>query len=292
MIDFGGVDTIHAVALDSRDRVVLAGSSDRDGAVARVWASGRLDRGFAGDGRQTVDLGERLGFGGVQARPNGELVVASTRTVVQSRRAKSSDIVLARLRRNRRFDREFARRGRRRIDVERFDSGGALALQSDRKILLAGTVARGRSCGKGSFALFRYTGRGRADGSFSGNGRVRTAIQGGSCAEDLVLQADRRIVVAGATGVDPDTDFREKFGLVRYRNHARPLGDLDPVVMAAGDIACRPGDGISATTCRQKATSDLIVAQGPAAVLPLGDLAYGDGTLASSPAPTILPGAE
>ena len=149
VIDLGGVDTINALALDSRDRVVLAGASGRKGAIARLWGSGGLDRGFDGDGRRTVDLGERLRFGGVQARPNGELMVAGTRTVVERGRAKSSDIVLARLRRNGRFDRDFARRGRRRIDVERFDSGGAVALQSDRKVLLAGTVATRRSCGNG-----------------------------------------------------------------------------------------------------------------------------------------------
>ncbi len=280
VIDFGAVDTIHAVTLDSRDRVVLAGVSGKDGAIARLWGSGRLDRGFAGDGRRTIDLGGRLGFGDVQARPNDELVVVGTRTVVKNSRLRSSDIVLVRLRRNGRFARNFARRGRRRIDVERFDSGGALALQSDRKILLAGTVSRGRSCGKGSFALFRYTGRGRPDGSFSGNGRVRSTIQGGSCAADLGMQANGRIVVAGTTGVDSDTNFREKFGLVRYRNDGFSLGDLDPVVMAAGDIACAPGSGSTATTCQQKATSDLIVARSPAAVLPLGDLQYADGTLA------------
>ena len=94
------------------------------------------------------------------------------------------------------------------------------------------------------------------------------------------MQSDGRIVVAGTTGVGPGTKLRESFGLVRYRNDGWPLGDLAPVVMAAGDIACSPGDGSTATTCQQKATSDLIVAQGPAAVLPLGDLQYSDGTLA------------
>jgi hypothetical protein len=53
-----------------------------------------------------------------------------------------------------------------------------------------------------------------------------------------------------------------------------------PVIAAAGDIACDPGftyykNGLGTTgRCRQKATSDLLVNAGLAAVLPLGDVQY------------------
>jgi len=59
-----------------------------------------------------------------------------------------------------------------------------------------------------------------------------------------------------------------------------------PVVAAVGDIACDPanpsyngGDG-TATACRMKATSDLLVGGGWSAVLLLGDNQYEDGALA------------
>jgi len=62
-----------------------------------------------------------------------------------------------------------------------------------------------------------------------------------------------------------------------YRN---VLAASDPVIAAAGDIACDPtsssfngGNGAS-TSCRQKYTSDLLVNGGFAAVLPLGDNQY------------------
>ena len=58
----------------------------------------------------------------------------------------------------------------------------------------------------------------------------------------------------------------------------------DPVIAAAGDIACDPtdpgyngGNGTS-TRCRQRATSDLLVGAGLAAVLPLGDIQYNSPT--------------
>ena len=57
------------------------------------------------------------------------------------------------------------------------------------------------------------------------------------------------------------------------------------LVAAAGDVACDPsnasynGGNGTATACRQKATSDLLVAGGYAAVLALGDLQYESGSL-------------
>lgn len=60
----------------------------------------------------------------------------------------------------------------------------------------------------------------------------------------------------------------------------------DLVVAAAGDIACDPGDPSynggdgTATACRMKATSDLLVGAGLTAVFLLGDDQYWDGSLA------------
>ena len=59
----------------------------------------------------------------------------------------------------------------------------------------------------------------------------------------------------------------------------------DPVIATAGDVACSASSsnfngGLgTADRCRQKYTSDLLVGAGLAAVLPLGDLQYQNGTL-------------
>ena len=59
----------------------------------------------------------------------------------------------------------------------------------------------------------------------------------------------------------------------------------DPVIAAAGDIACDPAihfnGGRDRTRCRQQATSDLLVGAGLAAVLPLGDIQYHSATLSN-----------
>ncbi|HEY3247388.1 MAG TPA: metallophosphoesterase [bacterium] len=63
----------------------------------------------------------------------------------------------------------------------------------------------------------------------------------------------------------------------------RGIAQGDPVIAAAGDIACDPADrGFSGRfpfVCRMKATSDLLLRIDPVAVLVLGDLQYDDGAL-------------
>jgi calcineurin-like phosphoesterase family protein len=54
----------------------------------------------------------------------------------------------------------------------------------------------------------------------------------------------------------------------------------DPVLAAAGDIACPPGERTTAKSCAQKATSDLLVAMQPTAIAALGDSQYDIGSLA------------
>jgi len=51
----------------------------------------------------------------------------------------------------------------------------------------------------------------------------------------------------------------------------------DPVIAAAGDIACTPTSSTTATTCRQRFTSDVVVNAGLTAVLLAGDIQYERG---------------
>ena len=66
---------------------------------------------------------------------------------------------------------------------------------------------------------------------------------------------------------------------------ARAGAASDPVIVAAGDLACSPkdphynGGNGTATACRSKATGALAAAQSPVAVLPLGDEQYYCGLL-------------
>jgi Calcineurin-like phosphoesterase/RTX calcium-binding nonapeptide repeat (4 copies) len=52
------------------------------------------------------------------------------------------------------------------------------------------------------------------------------------------------------------------------------------VVAAAGDIACEPGQPMTATGCRHGPVSDQLISMGIVGLLPLGDIQYEDGALA------------
>ena len=57
------------------------------------------------------------------------------------------------------------------------------------------------------------------------------------------------------------------------------LGAEQGVLVAAGDIACAPGQGPTPGTCQMGATAQLVASLAPDVVAPLGDLQYEIGTL-------------
>lgn len=69
-------------------------------------------------------------------------------------------------------------------------------------------------------------------------------------------------------------------GLSPQAVQAAPARGRDPVVGAAGDIACDRNNNTPTTSaCQQAATSDVLVAARPTAVLTLGDEQYVEGRL-------------
>jgi hypothetical protein len=79
---------------------------------------------------------------------------------------------------------------------------------------------------------------------------------------------------AGNWGSSPTASFT-------VSNSAAPPPAGDPVVVAAGDIACAPPGTRSSTTCHQQDTADLIKTIKPDKVLMLGDAQYETGTLSN-----------
>ena len=97
------------------------------------------------------------------------------------------------------------------------------------------------------------------------------------------VELDVTAVVTGNEGVGLQLRQLGLDGLSLYSRQGSYRPQLvvtwadDPVVMAAGDIACAAGRAVTANACRQQYTSDLLVAEPElAAVLPLGDTQYED----------------
>src|SRR5215213_8964763 len=82
----------------------------------------------------------------------------------------------------------------------------------------------------------------------------------------LILSTLGLFAVTGTTQANPTT-----LQGTPVATPATPLG-RDPVIMAAGDIAC--GSASLSAKCKQNATADLIVEGNPDGVLALGDNQY------------------
>ena len=180
-------------------------------------AAGDLDGSFGSGGTKTTNWGgaSDVAFD-VLIQPEGMIVVAGQTDV-----GGNYDLAVARYRPGGAVDGGFSGDGRVRTAVgSANDYGRAVALQDDGKLVVVGEVYRGAADGY-DFGIVRYTRRGKLDGTFGGDGKVLTTFSAGAdSAEDVVVQPDGRIVVAGYVGNPGAT---EDFGVARYK----PNGSLD-----------------------------------------------------------------
>jgi uncharacterized delta-60 repeat protein len=156
MTGFGGDDSGYSLAIQDGYHPVVAGRSDLGGeydfALARYTRSGLLDGDFSGDGKLTTGLGGSDAAQGVAIQSDGRIVAGGSSDDVDG----DSDFGLARYNETGSLDSSFAGDGRLRTDFGsgQDDSAFGLALQSNRRIVLAGSsyVSGDR------FALARYHG--------------------------------------------------------------------------------------------------------------------------------------
>jgi uncharacterized delta-60 repeat protein len=234
---FGGVgDSGQAVAIQRDGKIVLAGSWCGFGAgcrtatfaITRFNPDGSLDRAFGSGGRTLVAFPN--GFAqatDVAIQFDGKIVAAGWRNDDDG--VNDADFALVRLETDGDLDPSFSGDGKVTTTFGGSDGGEAVAIQGDRKIVVAGST---RGCGGEDFALARYNTDGSLDTTFSGDGKVCTGF--GSDREGALAVAIQtnaapgdhrtRIVVAGTTDDDDcplDCDY--DFALARY--HAN--GSLD-----------------------------------------------------------------
>jgi len=92
------------------------------------------------------------------------------------------------------LDHTFSDDGKVLTNVAGDDTGEAVAVQADRKVVVAGTTHGGTD-----IALVRYDMGGALDPSFDGDGIVITDLSGDDAAFAVAIQADGKIVVGGFT---------------------------------------------------------------------------------------------
>ena len=110
------------------------------------------------------------------------------------------------------------------------DEVRAIAIQADNKVVAVGAVITPTS--GASFGLARYDPNGSLDLTFGSGGKVTTDLGGTQeAAEDVAIQPDGKIVVAGHTGAPYSSDSSD-FVVARYI----PNGGLDPTFGVGGVV--------------------------------------------------------
>ena len=177
-------------------KLIVVGSSffaDNNISVARFNVDGTLDLTFGGgDGIAILDVGGSELAVDVAVQSDGKIVVLGTTDVVAD-----SDLVVARFNADGTLDTGFDGDGYAITDVSGVDNAGAVAIQTDDKIVIAGANAAGGN----NFTVVRYDTDGSLDTSFDTDGIVDIDFGGSSFdqASAITIQTDGMIVVGGVS---------------------------------------------------------------------------------------------
>ncbi|MDG2307000.1 MAG: hypothetical protein P8R42_20605 [Candidatus Binatia bacterium] len=238
-----------AIAVQDGGAIVVAGRLGKDLGALRFGPDGTLDDDF-GDGgvvRVDVESGHDIARA-IALQPDGRILLAGT-----SARLAGADFVLARLDAEGNLDRTFAQTGVRRTDLGGIESGHAVALLVDGRIIVAGHVLTDEGS---DLALAAHLADGTLDRSFGDGGRVRTDLQSrGDGALALALQSDGRLLAAGIRGEGATMEM----ALVRYRDGDPECGDG----FVEGAETCDAGDDNGAPSscctgqCRYRAAEEI-----------------------------------
>jgi uncharacterized delta-60 repeat protein len=242
-----GNAAVRALALQPDGKIIAVGESTSGGVqsatVARYDVQGSLDLTFDDNGKQTIRLGSGASVSrAVVMQPDGKIVVGTSAMVANVPRFQ-----VDRLLSDGAYDTTFDDDGHvtRRFGIVSAQLRG-IALQSDGRILAAGSVNNGAS---DDFFVARYNSDGELDTTFGVGGSVLVRLgPENESAESVVVQPDGKILLAGSAVLGG----RQQFGLVRLERDGRPdvTFGTDGIVLTpigAGDASLRQialqGDG-------------------------------------------------
>jgi uncharacterized delta-60 repeat protein len=234
-----GWDHAWGLAIQPDGKIVAAGASQVGGgafSVIRYNANGSLDATFSGDGKLTTNFtnGDDWVWD-VALQVDGKIVVSG----VAGSSWPNKVAALARYNANGSLDGTFSGDGKvtRNLTTSWEDATG-VGIQLDGKIVIAG--AAGGSGGQ--LLVLRFNANGSLDGTFSGDGIVRTNFTAkDDFAWDMILQADGKIVAAGTAGLGEGTG---DFAVARYET----TGALDTSFSGDGKVVTSITNGIDVAT--------------------------------------------
>lgn len=224
------LDDSHAIAIQPDGKILLAGEHNVGTtyfyAITRYNIDGSLDSTFDFDGKLIVNigLGSCIAYG-IAIQSDGKIIVSGT-----SAGMSGDDFSMIRCNTDGSLDSTFGINGKQITNIDVYDDEGfSIALQSDGKIVVAGSSYSGYWA---DFAVIRFTSEGNLDTTFSGDGIQTTAIGTiDDIGRSVAIQQDGKIVVAGYSNVGVYSNF----AIIRYNSD----GSIDTSFS---------GDGIQTTS--------------------------------------------
>ena len=177
----------NSIALQSDGKIVVAGysydGSDSDFAVVRYNTDGSLDTSFDTDGKVTTAIGSATDFAySIAVQSDGKIVVAGKASI-----SGNTDFAVVRYNTNGSLDTSFSTDGKVTAAIgDSTDVGYSIALQSDGKIVVAGSA--GISMMASNFGVVRYI----ASDSAVPSAPTLTSVTSG----------DRRVTIAFTAGAN------------------------------------------------------------------------------------------
>lgn len=223
-------DQAFAGVLQSDGKIIAAGLSGGDCAVARYNTNGSLDTSFGNGGIVTTDFGANPDEAfSVLIQPDGKIVIAGTDSQFA--------FVLARYKTNGSLDTSFGTNGLIFNDLNNAAGHNAardVLLQSDGKIIAVGFSDKNGKNINYDFVLIRYTTNGSLDTSFGSSGVVFTDFSGAiDQAFAGTLQPNGKIIAVGLATISGTTNF----GIARYNTD----GSLDTSFGTGGKVTTNFG---------------------------------------------------
>jgi uncharacterized delta-60 repeat protein len=193
-----------------------------NGGVARLNANGTPDTTFSGDGKTDVTAGGA--FGDVAVQSDGKVLVARR---VPGPSTEDDAFGVTRLTAGGNLDTTWDGDGLAVTNFHNlYETPGGIAIQSDGKVLVAGTANADYAREFESVVVVRYTTGGRPDTTFSSDGKTNNDF--GTVrrtAADVVVQPNGMILVGGAQRAGASSSpsgVGEDFFLARYRPDGTP----------------------------------------------------------------------
>lgn len=189
-------DLARGLARQSDGKLVVAGESESDAALARYNTDGTLDTTFGSGGLLTAHFGSAEGFNAVAIQTDGKIVATGM----------SQDAVLvARYNPDGSPDTSFDGDGHLSKNLgDRTDTGNTVLVAASGKLLVAGSL-EDQNRRVQDAVLLQFNADGSADSGFgdAGTARVDGLGAGEGSPFATLVQADGKVLVAGEIGVQP-----------------------------------------------------------------------------------------